>query len=730
MSKLSKLTDLELAIESGIKHGKEAISSVESVLSELEKGFSEAEIGFESAKFDSDCNIELKKKLDAVLRKENHDRKSYTQAKYSELQKCLEFYRKEQDNFTISLFGRTMSGKSTTMSILTDGDRKRIGDGTPDFTTKIEARKWKGIKVIDTPGTMGFKQSVKEMAQGFVAKSNLVLVVIGDDHIEQEIIDKIAWINSVQKPMAIILNIKGRKDRLLKRENLVFKDDEIEGHINHIQNSLAKHFNKKIYVPVFPVCLDAALASKETDNHATANKLYELSRFSAVTDYIEDLVINKGTLVRVVSPYNALINYLQSYQKYLLPKLAIMKGQMTEMDELERKVKDSFEKVANQGKQKIKAIEQHFLDFDEAIEDFVEQVAEDEIKNPNARFKKIFKEEIISDAEDKIQNEIDQEIKATLDNVARAIHMDLSLVAERTIKKLNFEYDFTDLNWGNFKKNLGKVAKVANPAAAALFTWGISNFWNPGGWLLLVGAGLAWGGKKLAEKMEVSGLEDLKKEKSKIRENIRSILNKRKVDGSKNLNSHLDNQIRNKKSLVLASIDASRADAENFMRVSNRILSLMEDVISRLSLIQLDQLKFIIYGDQEKFFKFKSASRFLGSFTKILIEVEDHHFGKILGREQAHFECLKELFSPGRLIMVTESSSMEKMILTSLGLTEDQKKSIQVRVSDQKCIINVFDPRILPFVYGKSKSNVKTSSALFKLNIIIETMSKDEGEAA
>ena len=60
------------------------------------------------------------------------------------------------DRFTVTLFGRTTAGKSTLMSILTNGDGSQIGRGAQRTTRDVRAYDYNGLKVVDVPGIAAF----------------------------------------------------------------------------------------------------------------------------------------------------------------------------------------------------------------------------------------------------------------------------------------------------------------------------------------------------------------------------------------------------------------------------------------------------------------------------------------------------------------------------------------------------------------------------------------------
>ena len=56
--------------------------------------------------------------------------------------------RENLSKFSITLFGRTMAGKSTLMEILTEGDGSSIGKGAQRTTLDVRKYQWNGLEVF------------------------------------------------------------------------------------------------------------------------------------------------------------------------------------------------------------------------------------------------------------------------------------------------------------------------------------------------------------------------------------------------------------------------------------------------------------------------------------------------------------------------------------------------------------------------------------------------------
>lgn len=83
---------------------------------------------------------------------------------YHEMNKGLHDYQDKLEHFTITVYGKTMAGKSTLMEVLTHGNGESIGKGSQRTTRDVREYVWKetGLKVVDVPGIAAAKEGGEE----------------------------------------------------------------------------------------------------------------------------------------------------------------------------------------------------------------------------------------------------------------------------------------------------------------------------------------------------------------------------------------------------------------------------------------------------------------------------------------------------------------------------------------------------------------------------------------
>ena len=89
----------------------------------------------------------------------------------------LEILKEDLEKFSVTLFGRTMAGKSTLMEVLTEGDGSAIGMGAQRTTRDIRRYEWNGLAVTDVPGIGAF-EGEEDTRLAFDAAKTADLIVL------------------------------------------------------------------------------------------------------------------------------------------------------------------------------------------------------------------------------------------------------------------------------------------------------------------------------------------------------------------------------------------------------------------------------------------------------------------------------------------------------------------------------------------------------------------------
>jgi hypothetical protein len=236
------------------------------------------------------------KKLSAEIR-ELHERHRVS----------LQNRRKELDEFTIVLFGRTMAGKSTLMEILTNGNGRSIGKGAQRTTRDVRAYRWRGLKITDVPGVAAFEGSEdEEEAFEAAATADLVLFLITDDSPQPVEAECFARLLAVGKSVLGICNIKVALDDeedmflFLRSPDKAFDRRRIDEIVDQFHR-FAAQYAPCHRVQFVPTHLRARFLSRGAAHRSRRKVLDRASRFRRVERRIIAEVVGRGKFLRVKS---------------------------------------------------------------------------------------------------------------------------------------------------------------------------------------------------------------------------------------------------------------------------------------------------------------------------------------------------------------------------------------------------------------------------------------------
>ena len=218
--------------------------------------------------------------------------------------KEIEDNRQRSGAFSITLFGRTMTGKSTLMEILTRGDGSTIGRGAQRATRDTREYDWNGLRILDVPGVAAFGGSRDEqMAYEAAQQADLILFLITDDAPQPADAEHLARLRRTGNPVLGICNVKRGIDgelglrRFLKAQDSLFSDERLAcmvSQFQEMQSSLGagqpaefKHAH-----------LLARFLADQPDYQDHGVALHAASRFADIEDHIYQEVTVNGTFHR------------------------------------------------------------------------------------------------------------------------------------------------------------------------------------------------------------------------------------------------------------------------------------------------------------------------------------------------------------------------------------------------------------------------------------------------
>lgn len=214
---------------------------------------------------------------------------------------------KMSSNFNITLFGRTKSGKSTLMEILTHGDGSHMGDGGQRTTRDVRTYKWKGLNITDVPGIDAFGgQEDDEAAEKAATFADLIIFMITAGQPESTEADWMVKLKRMDKPMVCICNFKqslGTSADDIRLQRLLNNPDKVKERMNIDElndqfNQFLKEHLPEEHVDFIITHLLAKFYSQQPEYREYQEQLESISRFENVENAIIQEVMTNGVLHR------------------------------------------------------------------------------------------------------------------------------------------------------------------------------------------------------------------------------------------------------------------------------------------------------------------------------------------------------------------------------------------------------------------------------------------------
>ena len=259
-----------------------------------------------------------------------------------ELKQDLSYLQKQQKEFSVLVFGRTMVGKSTLMEIMTHGSGASIGNGSQRTTLDVRDYHWQGMKITDVPGIASFDGREDDRLALEAAKAaDLILFLISDDGVQQEEAKNLAELRRLGKPVLGIINVKlGITEQVrsldMKRlRNKMAERERIETICNQFRQFAGNFQQDWGDLTFVPVHLKAAYLGQDKNP-----ELWEVSNFTEVEAYILSKVQQDGCFLRIKTFLDRVIIPLQGRMEMLYENSG---SSLTEAFEYQKKCQELAE---------------------------------------------------------------------------------------------------------------------------------------------------------------------------------------------------------------------------------------------------------------------------------------------------------------------------------------------------------------------------------------------------
>lgn len=356
----------------------------------------------------------------------------------------LENLRENLSKFSVTLFGRTMAGKSTLMEILTNGDGLSIGNGAQRTTRDVRQYNWNGLEITDVPGIGAFEgEDDEQIAFEAAKKADLILFLITDDAPQAAEAECFGRIMDLGKPVICIMNVKasapeGKSIKLLTRD--IEKRFDME-RLNEIRKQFMS-YSKQLgqdwgYVPFVYVHLKSAFMSQNTEDPQVKDTLHKVSRIGFLKKKIVEQVRERGCFYRVKTFIDIITNPMLVSMENLLNQSLLNSAQGRIVLSKKRQLavwKDGFKAT---GKNRIRSL---LINLKSQLNGEIAAFAEEHFddKNADKAWNRLLQEKGIQDNCQTLLTELEETCNDKIKEVSREISQELlfsaSFSGDRTLR--------------------------------------------------------------------------------------------------------------------------------------------------------------------------------------------------------------------------------------------------------------------------------------------------------
>lgn len=416
-------------------------------------------------------------------------------------------YQKKSGDFYFTVFGRTNAGKSTLMSILTNGNNESIGEETRK-TTDVRRYAWNNsnLYIVDVPGICASKdggEEDKKLAFDAIKHTDVVLFLMTDDAVQIEEAEALARIKAMGKPVICILNVKTcgpnmdsrpidfRLRRIQRNLGDTERLDKIKAQFLQFSKEFKQNWND---IPFIYTDLRTAWLAQQPGYEEKSEELYHLSNFSNVTTFVLQQIQMNGGFYSFKGLVDTLYPGAEQTHQQLMGRyasnLALIYSMRQKQEEL-RSERRRLRKVAEeQVKKCIDRIHRH-------LKDEISVFADSNYENEQAGndWEKVVTKENIPDQFNKLGATLSQQYEKSLINFVKTIpkankgqsKVNTNGIAGESIIDVQFGLNLLAaplvminplvalvaglLIWGIFDSKDKKIKKRKNALKQALLYW-------------------------------------------------------------------------------------------------------------------------------------------------------------------------------------------------------------------------------------------------------------------
>ena len=575
----------------------------------------------------------------------------------------LQNLRNNLSVFSITLFGRTMAGKSTLMEILTEGDGASIGKGAQRTTRDIRTYTWNGLEITDVPGIGAFEGEDDEQIAFEAAKgADLILFLLTDDAPQAAEAECFSKIVSLGKPILCIMNVKVSipADLSLKIALREINSKLNVERLNNIRNQFcqfAEQYGQKwTHIPFIYVHLKSAFLSLHTDDEEDSKCLHEVSRIDYLKRRIIEQVSINGKFYRIKTFIDIISNPILESMENLLEQSQLNSVQGRTILSKKRQLEGWKNKFNRDGNAQIQSL---IVKIRSELNGEIASFAEDHFDDRNAdkAWNKLLKSRKVDVKCQSLLDDLERECNDKLKEVSREITSELSIAAsfegDKSLKMRPIVDGKKLWNWSSIALGggLSIAAGIAYLVGAAIS--------GPLGWAALAVSAIGAGGSFLFKSRNKKEHEARKRLEKALRGNVSKVCETLEKQMKKNLDLLVSTRIEElmKEMDKINSVIFRLADTQKDLawELNSHLLELNQQILSEaIHLIDADSsLDYV-----------KSVARVPGNTSMILL-----YDGTVFPPEQR--EKLRKLMAE-RIPFAYDSENKKVLISRILGRSIDR----------------------------------------------------------
>ena len=593
------LSECYEAAKSGYELASDEKSALDNILRSAEDTIRETAIEYKA----SPCEViglgeTLEGQLSDIQQSVDNLRLSFTED--------LEALKGDLEKFSVTLFGRTMAGKSTLMEVLTEGDGSAIGMGAQRTTRDIRRYEWNGLAVTDVPGIGAFEgEEDTRLAFDAAKTADLIVFLLTDDAPQAVEADCFRQVKDLGKPVIIIMNVKvsvdsGKSMKLIERDmNRAFDDERIE-EIRRQFCKFAEPFGQDwSNVPFVATHLKAAYEAVRCDKsddaevRENADFWRRISRIDDLKSLICEEVQVRGKYIRVKTFADIIANPMIEALSELDLQSRINESQGKIVSDKKRALEKRKDVFVKDGK---KRIESFMMRLKSELRSDIAVFAEDHYNDKLAdiAWGEIIEQKNIEGRCKELLDDMESEVDGIIEETIREMESELKYVSVDAVERTFLTPALIDakriVGWTSLL--LGGGGTVA---AAILTLSGVELAAGPVGWVA-AGIGLAGGIGLLF--LESRG-DKLAKARAKLEKELTESVNATCDSIWTQLEKNLNRLIKGKIDLVLGELTKIENVIGSLAATQNGLADSLREELRSLNMTFTSKIASAVFGDEQ-----------------------------------------------------------------------------------------------------------------------------------